>query len=433
MSRPEEKDFVGTTFDDRFLVKRRLGGGGFGTVYLAEQKIFGINLRPVAIKLFRSDKVTRENASEILNDAIVLMQLQQDQDHLKVAHNLVTVYDAGFFRDLPGQAYMSMEYVEGYSIQGGGAISTLSGLMRRFRPVAIHLSLRWILQILEPLAWMHNRRWPVLHCDLKPENILVSSKDDLKIADFGLSQLAIGLIGMGDAGGTLPYMAPELLLGLHPTPAADVYSLGVIFYEMLAGENPLCHISSDNASGDDRYAHIKARKEGLPSLYEYDHPELKHYPLFMDIIERCLSFDALDRYVNADHLLKDIRRFIDKERITPGPPKGIDPPKDVPKEAYILEEARSFIRKGMIKEAISRCETAKRLYPRSAKPYRCMAEICMSKKDWQKALKVCSKGLEIDPDEPELFHAMADAYDMGKMPPVAIQMRKKAIALERKM
>src|SRR5579859_2012423 len=112
----------GTVLDGRFVIRRRLGSGNFGAVYLADQQVFDLTLRPVALKLFRSDMVTEVNAREQLNEAVILTRLQQESHHPEVAGHLVTVLDAGLLRVPEPRVFVAMEYVTGYPIAGGDSI-----------------------------------------------------------------------------------------------------------------------------------------------------------------------------------------------------------------------------------------------------------------------------------------------------------------------
>lgn len=434
----------GQTLDGRFFIQRRLGAGNFGAVYLAEQRVFDVRLRPVALKLFRGEMVTQENAAEVLNDAIVLMQLQQEPVHAEAARHLVAVFDAGFLHERPGQAFILMEYVDGYHTPAGGTIRTLQGMIRAFRPVPVDLALQWMLQILKPLAWMHTLPRPVLHCDLKPDNILVYGKDTLKVADFGLAQLAFGIFGSSGAGGALTYVAPETLAGMYPTAAADVYSLGLILYEILAGENPLGKVGLEalaaNANERFRELQLKARAEGLAPLTDYEHPDrplgerLADHPLLLEIVDRCLRFKASQRYDNAAALLRAIEECAAGRGVVilPSEEEKEEEIPVTPSLVRLLVEAQVLLRQGRKVEARARCEQARRQFPQSGKPYRWLAGILLTENKWQEALQVCAEGRGVDPDEPELCDTAANAYDMGGLPHVATQMRKTAMRLREK-
>jgi len=440
---PAVRNEAGQLLDGRFFLQRPLGEGNFAEVWLAEQRVFDLLLRPVALKLFRGDQVTYDNAAEKLNDFVMLIQLQQEQSHPAVASHLVSVFDAGLLRKPDGRAFVAMEYVEGYPTVTGGSIRTLQGLIRAFRPVPVDLALRWMIQILHPLAWMHSLPRPVIHCDLKPDNILACGKDTLKVADFGLAQLAIGLLGTSTDAGALTCQAPETLAGLYPTPAADVYSLGLILYEMLAGKNPLAEVGMEASAQRQhekyREQQVQARLDGLPPLPDCEHPDrpagerLRDHPLLVEIVDRCLRFKASARYDNAGALLRAIEDYAEGREVVVLPPEQ-DGPDERPDELTLerlLAESEVLLRKGRHDEARERCERARQRFPNSAKPYRGLADIHLDQGQWQQSLAVCAEGRQVDPDEPELFEAIARAYDEGGQPGAAKAMRARAAELRK--
>ena len=426
----------GKLLDGRFLVQRRVGAGSFGSVYLADERVFNVRLRRVALKLLRREMVTPDNAAELLNDAIRLIDLQQERAYAEVAPHLVRVFGAGFLHERPDQAFVVMEYAEGYRAMAGSTIRTLHGLIRAFRPVPVDLALRWIIQILRPLAWMHTLPRPVLHCDLKPDNILACGKDNLKVADFGLAQLALGIVGTGGPAGALTCQAPETLAGTYPTPAADVYSLGLILYEMLVGSNPLADVGLEALAAkrhdEFRELQIQAREQwdGLPPFGE-EHPELDDDPLLLEIVDRCLQFRASRRYDNADSLLQAVERYAEgKGIVVLSQGKKLQEQKRVsPNLDRLLAETQALLRRERIDEARLRCEEARKRFPKSAKPYRWIAKICLIRGEWREALKVCAEGRALEPDDPELLYALADAYDMAGQTGAGQRIRQNADSL----
>ena len=426
----------GRLLDGRFLLRRRLGAGNFGAVYEAEQRVFGLPLRSVALKLFGDQLVSEDNASEVLNDAVVLMQLQEEPTHRRVAPHLVTVLDAGFLHDVR-QAFIAMEYVGGYPVPGG-SIRTLEGMIRAFRPVPVDLALRWMTQVLTPLAWMHSLDRPVLHCDLKSDNVLACGRDTLKVADFGLAQLALGVLGTGGAAGALTCQAPETLMGHYPTPASDVYSLGLLFYEVLAGENPLADIGLEALAADHegyRRAQLRAREVGLP-LEEINHPDLGDHPLLVEVIGRCLRFRPSDRYDDAAAVLREIQNYSAGGGTVLLPPVGGEPePEALPVSVSLdrlLAEAELLIRKGRLAEARARCDEARARFPKSVRPLCGLAAVSVAGSDPGEALRYCALAQRVDGDDPEVYETTARVYEAAGQPKLGAMMRSRALALGRK-
>jgi serine/threonine protein kinase len=205
---------VGSLVLNRFLIERRIGSGGFGTVYEAWD---GRLERPVAVKAIEATGT--RGSRRVLREAQAAARLNHP--------GIVTLYELG---EQDGNALLVTELVEG---------STLADLNREGA-----LSDREIGEIgadlCEALDHAHDRA--VVHRDVKPQNVLVTDDEErrAKLMDFGVARLADGaaLTAPGDVVGTLAYMAPEQAEGRAAGPEADVYSLGLMLYESWGGENP---------------------------------------------------------------------------------------------------------------------------------------------------------------------------------------------------
>ena len=219
---------IGQTLDEKYYLEERLGEGGMGTVYRARHLLMD---RPVAIKILRPQFVENEGAR-------TRFQLEaRAAVHLHHA-NAVSVTDFGQTSD--GYVYLVMELLKGH---------TLREILAREAPLETARAISIILQASAAVAAAHEAG--IIHRDLKPSNILVTRSADapavVKVLDFGIAKLASDLLDDEDASavtlpgtpiGTPRYMAPEQHEGRDLTPAADVYSLGVILYEMLTGMAP---------------------------------------------------------------------------------------------------------------------------------------------------------------------------------------------------
>ena len=227
---PEFPDpLVGQTLDEKYRIEQRLGEGGMGAVYRARHLQMD---RPVAIKVLHENLVEDEAARiRFQREARAAVRLQHQ--------NAIAVTDFGETSD--GYNYIVMELLEG---------PTLREILAKEAPIETARAISIMLQASAAVAVAHEAG--IIHRDLKPANIIVTQSPEVpavvKVLDFGVAKLAAGAldddegtITLRQAGsfiGTPRYMAPEQYNGHELTPAADVYSLGVILYEMLTGMAP---------------------------------------------------------------------------------------------------------------------------------------------------------------------------------------------------
>jgi serine/threonine-protein kinase len=224
-----EDSLIGQTLDEKYRIEQRLSAGGMGAVYRARHLQMD---RPVAIKVLHQGLLADEAARiRFQREARAAVRLQHQ--------NAVSVTDFGETAD--GYVYLVMELLEG---------PTLREILVKEAPIETARAISIMLQASAAVAAAHEAG--IIHRDLKPSNILVTQSPDVpavvKVLDFGVAKLAAqaldddeGAITLRQAGaliGTPRYMAPEQYNGHDLTPAADVYSLGVILYEMLTGMAP---------------------------------------------------------------------------------------------------------------------------------------------------------------------------------------------------
>jgi serine/threonine protein kinase len=220
---------VGRTLDEKYRLDEQLGTGGMGTVYRATHLLID---RPVAIKVLNPRYVEDEAAqTRFRREARAAGRLQHA--------NAVTVTDFGTTTD--GLVYIVMELLEG---------QTLRDVLAREAPLDVARAVSIMLQISSAVAAAHTAG--IIHRDLKPANIFIVQRKEappfVKVLDFGIAKLAadalddddpqVTLTQVGAMIGTPRYMSPEQCDGASLTPAADVYSLGIILYEMLTGTTP---------------------------------------------------------------------------------------------------------------------------------------------------------------------------------------------------
>ncbi|HSM87620.1 MAG TPA: serine/threonine-protein kinase, partial [Candidatus Limnocylindrales bacterium] len=260
---------------ERFSIQARLGGGGVGEVFLAEDRLLK---RQVAMKALLPERCQGTGSHDrLLTEAERASQLTDE--------HIARIYD---IVEHDGRAFLIMEYVEG---------ETLRARLGRPLPSADFFSIAE--QCLTGLAAAH--RSGILHCDLKPENLMITPAGGVKILDFGFARRArmesttdnSGLSSPAIAG-TLAYMAPEVLMGETPDRRADIFSLGVVFYEALTGLHPF---RDSHAMGT--VAHI---------LHESPHAFPGPIPAGLDhVITRMLAKDPAQRYQTCEDVLADLR------------------------------------------------------------------------------------------------------------------------------
>lgn len=264
-----------TILNQRYRLVELIGAGGMATVFRGEDLLLE---RTVAVKFLRepfaSDPAFRER---FLGEARAAARL----DH----PNIVRIYDVG--EDEGHHPYIVMEIVEG---------EDLKTAIRRDGPLSVSQALDLTRQICAGVGLAH--RAGIVHCDLKPQNILVTYEGQAKVADFGIarafqSEKRVPQEEPEDVvWGSPHYIAPEQAMGKQPTPATDVYSIGVMLYEMLTGVPPF-HDPDPTALA---LKHVREEPVSLRSLNPRVPPGLEQ------LVRRALSKDPSARYRNADQL-----------------------------------------------------------------------------------------------------------------------------------
>jgi serine/threonine-protein kinase len=262
----------------RYQLLERLGKGGMAIVYRAQDLMLE---RQVAVKVLRED---------FSGDPAFQERFRREaKAAANLSHpNIVTMHDFGLDN---GQLFLVMEYVPGKDLK------TLIKQRVRFSPEeAVPL----LIQACAGIGYAH--RAGLVHCDVKPQNMLVTPDMRLKVADFGIAR-ALSTIHSDEqmevVWGSPQYFAPEQATGGVPTPASDVYSLGIIMYEMLTGTLPF------QATTDSDLARLHVEEEA-PLLSEMV-PEIS--PTLEQILKKVLSKQPSQRYRTADQLGRVLMNF----------------------------------------------------------------------------------------------------------------------------
>jgi serine/threonine-protein kinase len=275
-------DLSGRTLGE-FQILRRLGSGGMGDVYLAEQTSLK---RQVALKILRHDLVAAHP------EAMERFRFEAQAVARATHANIVQVYAIG---EADGFSYMALEYVEGRN---------LKEYVARKGPPEILTALSIMRQV--AAALQRAGELGIIHRDIKPENILLTRKGEAKVADFGLSRCLTGdvplnLTQSGLTMGTPLYMSPEQVEGKPLDPRTDIYSLGVTCYHMLTGQPPFRGESPFEVA----LKHVRTEPESLTQL----RPDLPEALCAM--VHKMLAKEPASRYQTARELLRDIARLRD--------------------------------------------------------------------------------------------------------------------------
>lgn len=309
--------FEGKTLEGRYHLKKLLAAGGFGAVFHAEHRIFGKTVREVAIKITVNTNLTSENLQNVFGEAIVSARVYDSLEGSGVTKYLVPVYDLGILREYEDRGFIVMGLVRGADSESGHCDrpKTLAETIENWKETGMPDAMDYMRRICEAVGALHEHK--VIHRDLKPDNILLSERGQIRLVDLGLAvKLDEDGYARGSAG-TFQYMAPETGRKALSNRASDVYSLGLIAYELLAGQRP--YIPSPELSKkekeDERNAWLQQKKEEgkpvPPSTYG------RHVEGWQDrLVLRCLNPLDYARPQSASEL----RELIESAGKDEGPP-----------------------------------------------------------------------------------------------------------------
>jgi serine/threonine-protein kinase len=291
-----------TIIDGRYRVLSRLGSGGMADVYLAQDQLLG---REVAVKVlhnhFAEDQEFVERFKREASSAAALSH-----------PNIVGIFDRGEWN---GTYYIAMEYVAGRS---------LKAIVRESGPLDPAVAIDTVIQILRAARFAHRRG--VIHRDLKPHNVILDEEGRARVTDFGIARAgASDMTLTGSIMGTAQYLSPEQAQGYAVSAASDIYSVGVILYELLTGVVPF--------EGETAVAIAFKQVSATPRPPSELNPALS--PSLDAVVLRALAKDPLERYADDDELIN----ALEAERATlpahavpldghryAGPPPSYEPP-----------------------------------------------------------------------------------------------------------
>lgn len=276
----------GQKINERYEIIRSIGEGGMANVYLGYDTILDRN---VAIKILRGD---------LSNDEKFVRRFQREAlSASSLSHqNIVEMYDVG---EDDGIYYIIMEYIEG---------QTLKQLLKKRGALTLSESIDIMLQLTDGMAHAHDSY--IIHRDLKPQNIMIQDDGQIKITDFGIAMAlnSTQLTQTNSVMGSVHYLPPEQAAGKGSTIKSDIYSMGIIFYELLTGELPF---KGENAVE----IALKQMKERIPDLHE-DKPSI---PMSVyNVVLKSTAKNPKNRYNDAKEMHADLLTVLDDDRINEG-------------------------------------------------------------------------------------------------------------------
>jgi serine/threonine-protein kinase len=281
---------IGSLINDRFRLEEKIGSGGMSTVYRAYDTTLE---RWVAIKSMHRDISTDPDQLErFRREARAVARLNHP--------HVVTVIDFG---EDDGSPYIVLELVEG---------ETLKQLIKRSGRLPVDEAVAYAIEIGRALACAHSAQ--LVHRDIKPQNVLIDQEGRAKVTDFGIARsLEVhGLTATGRVLGTTDYVAPEQALGHDVTEQSDVYSLGIVLYEMLAGEPPFRAESQVAVA-------MKHVQEQIPDI-QVARPDVSS--ALAAVVDRATAKELANRYATADDLVHELEQVLAIEAARAGETTG---------------------------------------------------------------------------------------------------------------
>lgn len=272
----------GQKINDRYQIIRTIGEGGMANVYLAYDTILDRN---VAVKILRGDLANDEKfVRRFQREAIAASSLSHP--------NIVEMYDVG---EDDGRYFIVMEYVEGV---------TLKSLIKRRGSLTLTEVIDIMLQLTSGIACAHESF--IIHRDIKPQNVMILDDGRVKITDFGIAMALNSneLTQTNSVMGSVHYLPPEQANGTGSTIKSDIYSLGILMYELLTGKLPF---KGENAVE----IAIKHMKEAIPSITEFN-PEIPQ--CIENVILKASAKNPKNRYENVMEMHEDLKTCLDEGR-----------------------------------------------------------------------------------------------------------------------
>jgi eukaryotic-like serine/threonine-protein kinase len=277
---------IGKRISGRYKIKDMIGGGGMANVYLAHDMILD---RDVAVKMLRLDFAN--------DDEFIRRFHREAQSATSLAHpNIVSIYDVG---EEDGLYYIVMEYVDG---------QTLKQYIQQHAPVPVEEALDIMKQLTSAISNAHHNH--IVHRDIKPHNILIDSSGTVKITDFGIAMAlsATSITQTNSVLGSVHYLSPEQARGGMANKKSDIYSIGIVMFELLTGRLPFSGESAVSIA-------LKHLQSETPSLKRWN-PQIPQS--VENIVLKATAKDPFHRYDNVDEMEDDLRTALDSKRLNEG-------------------------------------------------------------------------------------------------------------------
>ncbi|HEU4905240.1 MAG TPA: protein kinase [Solirubrobacterales bacterium] len=290
MNTRPSSSMIGTVLSGRYRLEAKLGSGGMSTVYLARDDTLD---RPVAVKVMHREMSEQEDQLQRFR--------QEARAVAKLTHpNVVAVIDAG---EDGGHPYIVFEYVKG---------ETLKQRIGRVGALDTQESIAYAIEVARGLSVAHARN--MVHRDIKPQNVLIDEEGRAKLTDFGISRQLEqdGVTATGRVLGTTDYVAPEQAMGKDIDTRSDIYSLGVVLYEMLIGQVPF---HADSQVG----VAMKHVNEELPDV-QRRRPEASAAVAL--VVERATAKNPDERYQTVAEMIDDLETALEVEAARAGSTTG---------------------------------------------------------------------------------------------------------------
>jgi eukaryotic-like serine/threonine-protein kinase len=265
--------------NNRYKILNTISTGGMAVIYRAKDIILD---RLVALKILKKELSQKADLREQFS--------KEAKATARLSHiNIVTTHDFGIYGD---RLYIAMELIDGSILKDVIADNAITLAQR----------IDYLRQACEGLAYAHRNN--IVHCDIKPQNMLISESGELKLTDFGISQVMDTLTreNTDEIWGSPYYIAPEIARGAAPSPTADIYSMGVVMYEVLTKKLPFL--------GDDVLTLVEKHQEEKPIPPKKINKEIPES--INAIILKALSKDPDQRYPDASALLSEIMKAEEK-------------------------------------------------------------------------------------------------------------------------